>query len=264
MVPIDYSKLSTHGKAYREKFDKNVTQANTTTNATRLDSILGRVLKLKQPTRALALPYSEARVVIDAIYENDLANRGRLPYWTDEQELILERVTRYFIGDAGDPDRPNVNWIPLSANLYIYGRVGIGKTFLFDAMKILCEVVPIPEMAFQNISAKAIMLAVHNAKSMSPLNFLKKGNLLIDDLGAEDRSELIYGKDQDPMDYVLDFRYRSYIRSGLKTHFTSNRQPSELEKIYGTRNYDRICEMGESILIPGVSKRPPEEEGEEQ
>lgn len=267
VTPVDESKLTPQGKAYREKL-KNV---GTTPKALRLDSILARINSRKPIVRPQVLPYEEARIVVDAIYENELAVRNRYPIWDDETDLLLEKVTRYFIGDPGDADRmmPNpfqgkpgepatvpVDWIPLTKSIFLYGDVGVGKTFLFDVMCTLAKVVPIEAMQFQVISAKEIILAVHNAKSMHPISQLRKGGLLIDDLGEEDRTEMVFGKHQDPMDHLLSYRYRAFIQTGLLTHFTSNKQPDELESIYGTRVFDRLLEMVEPLLFPGTSKRP--------
>jgi hypothetical protein len=260
VVPIDPSKLTEDGKAHRSRVQTPSQQPK----ALRLDAILERVGKGVPVRRSLALPYEEARIVVDAIYQRELLARNRYPIWNEETDLILERITRYFIGDPGDPTRPDVDWIPLTKCVFLYGAVGVGKTFLFRIMRTLTQVVPINEMAFQIVSAKKIILAVHNAKSMAPIGKLHAGGLLIDDLGEEKKQSLIYGEAQDPMDHLLGDRYESYIETGLPTHFTSNVMPGELEEIYGTRNYDRLLEMTVPILFPGTSKRPDDEEADDQ
>jgi hypothetical protein len=260
VVPLDPSKLTDAGKAHRSRVQAPSQQPK----ALRLDAILERVGKGAPVRRGLALPYEEARTVVNVIYQRELLARNRYPIWDEDTELLLEKITRYFIGDPGDPTRPDVDWIPLTKCVFLYGAVGVGKTFLFRVMRTLTQAVPINEMAFQIVSAKKIILAVHNAKSMAPIGKLHFGGLLIDDLGEENQQSLIYGEAQDPMDHLLSDRYESHIETGLPTHFTSNKLPSQLEAIYGTRNYDRLLEMTVPLLFPGTSKRPDYAEADDE
>ncbi|WP_020603305.1 hypothetical protein [Spirosoma spitsbergense] len=244
--PIDYAKLSDDGKVHREKVAGKLT--STQPAISRLDSILSRVTAFRQPMRSQTLPFAEAQLIVKAIYENALAGRERKPYWTQESFNIVDDVTRYFIGDPTGP-------IPLTKSLYVYGPVGVGKTYLFRMMSILCEVVPIPEMRFSMVSTKRLLRAISDTKSLKPLARIEKGNWLIDDLAEEKKIVRVYGDEENPIDHLITTCYEAFVDNGKKTHFTSNRQPDEIEPRYGTRAYDRFSEMVEPIYFPGESLR---------
>jgi len=109
------------------------------------------------------------------------------------------------------------------------------------------QIVPIECMKFRIISAKELVQSCADDKSLNPLKQWKScGNLLIDDLGEEKEFVANYSNTDNPMDVLLSARYEAYISHGHLTHFTSNKQPSELEDRYGTRIFDRICETAES------------------
>ncbi|MBD2753820.1 P-loop NTPase family protein [Spirosoma validum] len=244
--PIDPTKLSEDGRSLRRRVGGVDTVTNR--NVSRVDAILGRINNLRKPGRMQALPFDEAQFIVQAIYENDLANRARTPYWTEETFKVVDDVTKYFIGDPTGP-------ISLTKNLYVYGAVGVGKTYLFRMMSILCDVVPINEMRFSMVGSKRLMRTIKNDQSLKALSRIDQGNWLIDDLGAEKRWTKLYAEDVDPMDELINSVYEAYIDNGKKTHWTSNKEPDELEAIYGTRNYDRFTEMNESVFFPGESIR---------
>jgi predicted ATPase len=242
----DFDKLPDTGKAHYKKVGAD--PAAGMRNVSQIDAILKRVATMRKPQRTQVLSFEDAQQVVRAIYENDLANRDRTPYWTEESFAVVDDVTRYFIGDPTGP-------IPLSKNLYVYGSVGVGKTYLFRMMNLLCELVPIRGMAFGMVSTKRLMRTISETKSLRPLKQLEKGDWLVDELGGEKKLIKVYGDVEDPMDYLITSTYEAYIDYGKRTHYTSNKQPDELEAIYGTRNYDRICETVVPILFPGKSIR---------
>ena len=100
-----------------------------------------------------------------------------------------------------------------------------------------------------------MLMAISSAKSLSPLYAAQKGVWLFDDLGEEKSEVVLYKDAENPMDNLLSARYEAYINSGLLTHFTSNKQPDDIEHIYGTRIADRFSEWVQSIFFEGETLR---------
>lgn len=245
VVQRSTGEMTEAGRAYSEK----MRQINYAPEPTRLEGILQRVNQVVKPVvRPHVLPYEEATVVVNEIYRQELLRKDRQMVLTDELADALEAITRYFIGD---PDGP----LPLTKGLFLYGGVGVGKTFLMSVMNTLTQVVPIPLMAFATVSTKDLVRAVKDAKSLAPLAAYERGGLLLDDLGEEKNDVRLYGDSDSPMDLLLSNRYIHYTRSNQLTHATSNLDPSDIEKRYGTRIYDRFFEMFEGVLLTGESKR---------
>jgi len=253
-IPVGQHAPTPEGEAYRQKIARlNQSQP------TQLDSILSRILTRQATQRPQALSPEVAETVVVEIYRAELARRNRSLAFTDEQKEVIRNVVRYF---NGDPDGP----YPLHKGLFIYGDVGVGKTFLLDCMAVFCKAVPIDGMSFRKVRAKALVEQVVGAKSIGPISNFSNGHLLYDDLGDEKLDITLYGKDEaqryNVTDMLLSTRYEHFVRAGQLTHFTSNMQLhaqpgqiGEIESRYGTRLYDRISEMTTSIYLPGTSKR---------
>jgi len=256
--PIDPDKLSDDGKAYRDKMQ----QLNR--EPTQLEGILGRLnRRITVTKRHQVLGLEIAQDVISEIFRTELWRKSKTIELTDDQIDILNNIIQYFIGDASSP-------YPLHKGLFVYGGYGVGKTFLFRAMQTLCEIAPIDDMKFQIESTKTLVQAVIDAKDLkdkdkkgNPMEPYRRGNLLLDDLGEERQKILSYGNQENPIDMLLSERYIAFDRFGHLTHVTSNlglgddddALQKQLTAAYGSRVFDRMCDMFEFVLLPGESKR---------
>lgn len=107
----------------------------------------------------------------------------------------------------------------------LYGDPGSGKTYFF---KVLGAALGRPV----NVLSLAELQRMSFEGAMSQLVCFEDQELLIDDIGREDRSKE-YG-DLDYLDYILERRCQ------MRTHFTSNLGPDELLERYGSRTFDRL------------------------
>ncbi len=131
-------------------------------------------------------------------------------------------------------------------NMYIYGPVGVGKTFLLNsiAKKTLdnnLSVIYLPSQELFNIiNAYKFHNDNHPLANQSYYNFLCNCDvLLIDDLGTEASTNVT----QSEFFYILDLR----IRTNKMTVITSNLQLNNLEQQYSQRISSRI--IGEFALL---------------
>lgn len=244
--PIDYSRATDHARQY-------MSRVNQSESVSQLDGIINRLTQTIQVhRRRQTLDFDTAKQAVSKVYELELARKGKAIRLGSDQMSILDDIIRYFIGDPAST-------IPLHKGIFLYGGFGVGKTFLFRTMQTLCRVVPLTGMEFDIVSTKALIQQVKEAKTTTPLGQYRKGNLLLDDLGEEAGRAggdiQIYGNTEKVMDVLLSNRYELFDRFNLVTHATSNADVDDLEDIYGSRLYDRFCDMFEPVCLSGDSNR---------
>lgn len=86
-------------------------------------------------------------------------------------------------------------------------------------------------------------------------NTYDTGNICFDDLGAEQLETLCYGNRVVVMTEIIQRRYNRFQNQGLKTYFTSNLLPEEIEQRYGNRVMDRLKEMCNIVIFSWDSFR---------
>ncbi len=124
-------------------------------------------------------------------------------------------------------------------NMYIYGNVGVGKTFLLNsiakkALENSFSVIYLPSQELFNIiNAYKFHDAFHELANQSFYDFLCSCDyLLIDDLGTEASTNFT----QSEFFYILDLR----MRTNKATIITSNLTLRNLEEQYSQRISSRI------------------------
>ncbi len=124
-------------------------------------------------------------------------------------------------------------------NMYIYGTVGVGKTFLLNAIAkdVLdnnLSVIYLPSQELFNIiNAFKFQNSYHELANQSYYDFLCNCDyLLIDDLGTEASTSIT----QSEFFYILDLR----MRTNKATVITSNLNLRNLEDTYSQRISSRI------------------------
>ena len=89
------------------------------------------------------------------------------------------------------------------------------------------------------------------------LNFYEEPQtLVIDDLGTEKFPFIHYGQQANPLEELLEIRYRqSFCRDRVRTIITCNLTDEEIRRRYGFRIADRINEMYAVFTFRGKSLR---------
>lgn len=252
---VDKSKLSPEGLAHRERI-KNLNSG--ISGEPDINHILRQIEygRVYQP-RTQAISFDDAKLIVTALYNRDLIRKEKTIRLSPDEQLVVDDVTRYFIGDPSSS-------IPLHKGIFLYGDVGVGKTFLLEKiMRELMRLIPVPLMQFGFVEATTIVDEVKQAKTLQPLKAYNHSTWLIDEMGKEEVVLRLYKDvEERPMDRLLSALYRQYTNNDLRTHATSNKQPSDLEKYYGTRIFDRFGDMFEPVLWPGndSKRQPPEDE----
>lgn len=138
--------------------------------------------------------------------------------------------------------------------LLLMGNVGNGKTTIMKAIQEL-----ILHRDLKRKEDKEIFMRVEGAKDImriykSPISYDRLCDapiLGIDDLGEEATELVDYGNVITPITDILEYRYQKR----LMTIITTNLDPIELTKKYGTRVADRFREMMTKIIFTNPSYR---------
>lgn len=193
--------------------------------------------------------FNDAMTIVETIYECMMKRKGGNFECSDSLIYNISNVVKYFIHD-------NSSKFSKHKGLYFYGSYGVGKTMLFRVIDSLLESLGRSENErFKIVSAKEIIRIVSEDKNTKIINSYKFGNLVIDDLGEEEKTIGLFRDDVSPMDYLLSLRYEAYQR-GYMTHFTTNLSGEGIIKEkYGLRIHDRFKEMVTPVLFTGDSLR---------
>lgn len=132
--------------------------------------------------------------------------------------------------------------------IYLGGKIGCGKTVLMTA---LCEVLHL-------VSGKIITILPANQlyKAIRDNGMARYVTcpLFIDELGREQAEVNDFGNRIRPFNQLIEMRYEA----GARTFFTSNFSMETLSKDangYGEYINERVQEMTNMVVLPGVSRR---------
>ena len=133
------------------------------------------------------------------------------------------------------------------------GNVGSGKTELFKIFKA-CN---FPNRSFgikECRDMSEIFLNNHykgiNQYGKGAVTPKKISHMLFDDLGAENDINY-YGNKVNVMSDIIIDRYRHFVISDLKSHFTTNLQKEEIQEEYGERVMSRLKQMTNFVMLGG-------------
>ena len=141
--------------------------------------------------------------------------------------------------------------------LLLMGTPGTGKTFLLKALSYMfsipfedaCE---IENAAGNDVFTRELLRLNRPRWSEIPAHW---NDLIIDDLGAEAESVMLFGRLIYPGPNAIMERYKVFVENGWKTHFSTNLSPDQLRKRYGERCFSRLCQMCEFIPVVGPDRR---------
>jgi hypothetical protein len=184
---------------------------------------------------AQRIDYTSAKGLFHFTAQRLCERQGKRFVIDDENRWLLQNLVAYFIGDQDNCA------LSLHKGIYLYGPVGVGKTFVFQALRVFCQAVPLP--TFTLVPTRQIVQEVEKAKSFVETEKYYGGVGCFDDLGDEPLLTKIYQREENVMSLILSQRYEAYLSKGQLTHITSNLLPSELEAHYGSRIADRCRQL---------------------
>lgn len=152
-------------------------------------------------------------------------------------------------------------------NLLI-GPTGRSKTFCYEKVFKTFTNKYASSKKYRVVNAHAIQMAFEK-NGLAALNSFRKDNkndidnIYLDEIGIEAFTVQHYGNKQSPVSTFLHERHRLFTTSngGFKTHgssnlvLNSNDDELNFKKAYGDRNYSRLFEMFNIIMIKGDDLR---------
>lgn len=139
------------------------------------------------------------------------------------------------------------------------GTIGIGKTLLMNIFQFITTAFNF-ENKFTIFRANGIIEKFGAGGNEWYNDFLYMTDdidIMIDDLGTEDKEVLNYGNRVDIMTKFLSYRYDLWQIKGKLTHITSNLRylENDFKARYGERVGDRFNEMFNYFSLVGESRR---------
>lgn len=173
-----------------------------------------------------------------------------------ENQKIVRAIIDYFCG-IEDFNKNGIvrNNASLKKGLLVFGDCGVGKTDLFEIIRLagrdIYSETGVKRMLFRKISCgsfvSAYMMATKSKHMSFDLKEFLRGRLFIDDLGVE---KLAFNN----FELLEQVLFERYSNNAL-TFLTTNLSPSEIENRYGKRIGDRLQEMFNYIKWEGSSFR---------
>jgi DNA replication protein DnaC len=162
---------------------------------------------------------------------------------------IVKNLCCYFTGDIrfkGD----------LNKGLAMFGAPGSGKTALMKIFQhnqvFSYRVINILEIAedYKDKGESAVRYLKNNTQGTRDHFGKVTFGLCIDDIGTEEIPAAHFAERKNIFAEVLQLRSLNVLP--YATHVTSNKDPKEMESLYGTRVSDRMKEMFNIILFNGI------------
>lgn len=195
-----------------------------------------------QPT---TVPVHDKKQMMNALLDTGKRFAGPGFALDDLNSEMYMNAALYILGQPGK--------FPLEKGLFIWGRVGCGKTTLIRVVGL-----------FAHIFAKRNAYRIehtHDAshkfqmKGAEALFEFEKGSVCFDELGSEPKTTSYFGTQVPVMPMHIEKRYRLFTSAGNRTHFTSNFDLKWLGDNYGVREADRVKEMCTVIQMQGSTRR---------
>lgn len=202
------------------------------------------------------MEYKEAAKVLHAALKHFIA-MDRREFVINANKLKVYRMISQYIALDRDFEKENPEF-DLNKGLFIYGKVGTGKSILFNSLELIFKKMDFFYHQFERISCKKIVLQVDEVQKLSAINPYLKRQWMFDDLGHEKNVLNLWGNKINVMEEIMTERYNIFIDHGTKTHVTSNLaidNPDEITLMYGERVRDRFRQMFNFIYMGGESLR---------
>jgi hypothetical protein len=169
----------------------------------------------------------------------------------DRAELLMRRRNL----DPAPANWPEVvssmmsDTMPGDRGWVLYGGVGSGKTARARVAADLCgiQLCEAVQLADEFRSCDPVVAARLPGGWQMPASRCGLADLIIDDLGAEPRSIMLWGERREPLREILEARLNRWPR--IRTYLTTNLTPQELDGRYGERVASRVAGCCLPILL---------------
>lgn len=188
----------------------------------------------------------------------DTANNLHPGYhFDDENKPVIEALLRYFTGNPEFESDMSIPGASLKKGILLAGNIGTGKSMLMSILRD-CRL-PCKHFGIKSCRELAQRFALEGVKGIElcGLQAVRYENgrqrishMLFDDLGAE-KPAVYYGHTVNVMEEILLDRYEHFMKHGLLTHITTNKDLNELEALYGSRVISRMHEMFNFMVLGG-------------
>jgi len=212
---------------------------------------------------------AEKRRILNLILEHDKSFMFEIKDQEKRRELakkgfdglILDEVSNnlknnyanminYFLGLNGELD--------LSKSLYLHGNTGCGKTLAMNVFKKYTS-----ERLRRNSFKKVSMVDIIRQMSSEGLEAIdryirqdgKPISLYIEDFGTGNHEVKNFGTNINPIDELIDRRYRLWKDTNYPTHFCSNIDKEDIEEVLSQRVSSRLYEMCNFIDFTNIDFR---------
>ena len=192
--------------------------------------------------RSIKLDIQAVKEFLSMRYKNIVESRGKSVLWNEQTLAAIDYATLWF-------------FTPQRDGLLLYGKYGNGKTTLMVCLKDLfskdrCSdrlLFTTPAMIIRDMNKPPSDYSLYSLCCNVDV-------LLLDEVGAEDKTAVVWGNRCTPLQDILVYRYdRRRI-----TILSSNCDNGELLERYGERVMDRIRESYTRVLFSHESYRTSE------
>lgn len=159
-------------------------------------------------------------------------------------------------------NRPQLTSLDCSKGLMLCGTVGTGKTSLLYAMRQFLVDTIRDGFPIFNVANDVVQFYAQKGDigkfitDVDPITgHHEAGTMAFDELGREAIPANHYGTKLNVMEQIIQSRYSYYTTERAKTHFTTNCNAADLERIYGDYILDRLKEMCNWVALTGTSHR---------
>ena len=197
---------------------------------------------LKKEKEVVIPDFNTLMEMFQSVYESQ---NGRKYIGTCDEQL--RQIVLYFSNDIAFI--PSGQRRSFKKGLLLTGTYGLGKTTIMRAIRECLD----PSIKFGfNSCVKVVNIFDTEGRDVIR-RFSNYKDFYFDDFGAEDMGSN-YGK-ENVMEKILEERYLSYQKQGVKTHLSTNLSFAEIEAKYGQRVGSRIHEMFNVIAFKGDDYR---------
>ncbi len=220
-----------------------------------------RIVRL--PRRRTPITYDEARLAMWIVIKERLAHEGRT-FQPDEHTVRFIRQLLAWGCQLSGPVQGS--WGTFDAELdprrglWVYGKPGVGKTFLIECFTVAMAALGHLDRAFRFINMKVLEQQLRASRNLAMLNKFTSGFWILDDVGFEKASK-IWGNVVEPFEVIINHRYERFKRGRILTIVTSNypmigpNGEDVIKEAYGPRLASRVHEMFQPVYLPGEDKR---------
>lgn len=215
-----------------------LTQATSLLKNTKRDSDV----KVMRQGFCIDYPVKKLSELIVYCYAYEVSLRGRKSECMGDLTAAAKKVAEM------------LNGFGPSFGAIIMGHVGNGKTTFMKAVQRTFNCLVYRGLLPSDYGLRIVQAKdIHSSeKNENRFKLLCRDDLLgIDDLGAEPKEELVYGRPTTPIVDLLEYRYSRQ----LVTFVTTNLTPEQIRTKYGERISDRCREMFIPIVFKGNSFR---------